>query len=309
MNGKLAAFFTGIGMTVQKNDAYGEYRGYEMSAKAVLATSATDPSLVVHVAFYADGEKKRMIFETLKSARLKFFRHELTPYGICLGLNDWTAGRLAGRMQEILDTVVDAVAAAGGLGRGYCPYCGKPLDGAHETREVDGFRITLDSACVADISAVIEAENREFDAAPNNCLRGFFGALIGGIVGGAIAALLYAIGFISALSAVVSVLLGAFLYRKFGGKPNKLMLIIVAAVTVVCMALAIFIVYIVASGMAADELGLDMGAFEVFAYCMEDAEFRGLFILDLVLVLVFAVVGLVLEIITLWGQIRRKKKF
>ena len=62
MNGKLAAFFTGIGMTVQKNDAYGEYRGYEMSAKAVIAMSATDPSLVVHVAFYADGEKKRMIF-------------------------------------------------------------------------------------------------------------------------------------------------------------------------------------------------------------------------------------------------------
>ncbi|MDE7464633.1 MAG: hypothetical protein K2M48_06345, partial [Clostridiales bacterium] len=157
------------------------------------------------------------------------------------------------------------------------------------------------------INAVIAAENKDFAEAPNNYLKGFLGALIGGLAGVGVAVLLYVAGFVSSISAVVSIVVGTLLYRKFHGKPNKMMIVIVALTTIVLMAATVPAIYIIASGVSASKAGSSMSAIEAFAYFMEDPQYAGWFYGDLALVLLFSVVGIVFQIFVLARQIKRQK--
>lgn len=145
----------------------------------------------------------------------------------------------------------------------------------------------------------------------SNILRGTIGALIGGLVGAAIAVLLLYFGYIAFWSSAVSVVLGAFLYQKFGGKPNWVMLGIVAVVTLVLMTLAVVGTYIVLSGivineeLAAQGITETISMFEAFSACMELEEFSTIFYRDLALSLVFAVVGVVVEVVYVYQKIKR----
>ena len=177
-----------------------------------------------------------------------------------------------------------------------------------KTVNIDGFIITIDQTCFANINNSIEQDNQEFKQAPNNYLKGFLGVLVGGVAGFALSFVLYLCGFISAISAFVSVALGAFLYKKFGGKQNKMMVVIVAFTTLACMVLSIFGVYIMSAGIASAEVGAGLNAFEAFAVCIKDKEFSGMFYTDLALSVVFSIVGIVWQAITLFKQIKRPTK-
>lgn len=149
-----------------------------------------------------------------------------------------------------------------------------------------------------EVVEVIDTNNNVVDNKPNNYLKGFAGAVIGGVAGFAVAVLLYFLGLISALSAFVAVALGSFLYVKFGGKKNKTMLVIVSCTTMVFMILSIFAVYLISSGIAAKEVGVAMSAFEAFSTCMQDVEFSTLFFTDMVLAVVFSFAGIAWSVIT-----------
>ncbi len=313
MNKKLTAFFTERGLTVTGNKAYGKMNGFETNVR--LDNFNNVSPLQIHISFYATDEQKRAMADELRRAAYKFFNFQFTAYGLMLGLNGMTCSSLCKRLPEMTDNILSVISQNGGL-NGVCPVCGKEIEeGKSRSCTVDGATITMDEECIGNINAVIEAENREFEQAPNNYLFGFFGALIGGIAGGLVSALLYWIGFVASASAIIAVVLGAFLYQKFHGKPNKMMIVIVSVTSLVCMALSVFFVYLAAAGIAVNEVGADMSAMEAFVKLMQSTEvledmnrtFAEIFYTDLALVLLFSAVGIGLEIFVLAKKIKRKK--
>ncbi len=307
MNKKLASFFLSYGMKIDKNRAYGLVNGFETNA--IVRTLDNVAPLTFHLSFYATDAQKHDIEGALRSEGIKFFVFQFSPYGITLGFNDLTIGKLLKRLPLLLERICELIRRSGALGAGYCPVCGKQFtQGEAGNYLLDGFTLTMDRECAEKINAVIRSENNDFENAPNNYLRGFLGALIGGLVGAALAFVLYMAGFFSSVSAIVAVVLGSFLYRKFQGKQDKMMIVIIVVTTLVCMVLSVLGVYLYAAHEAAVEAGLEMSVFEAFRICMDDAEFSRYFYGDLALILVFSVIGLVYQIVYLARQIKRKEE-
>lgn len=306
MNKKFTAFLTDYGMTVNGNFAYGTVNGYETNATVIMLDNVAP--LRLHISFYATDDQKRNIEASIRNLALKFFVMQFSPYGLTLGFNDMTVKRLLKRLPEVLDKIYTIISENGALTAEFCPVCGNKLEEENSKKcNIEGYTITIDNDCVNTINTVINAENKDFNDAPNNYFKGFLGAFIGGLAGVAVAVLLYVAGFVSSLSAIIAIVLGAFLYEKFHGKPNKMMVVIVSLTTLVMLATTVPAVYIVAAGIEFGKAGINMSAIEAFNYCMADEEFSRFFYSDLALIILFSLLGTAFEIFVLAKRVKRKK--
>lgn len=346
MNKKFAEFFMSQGMTVNGNSAYGIVRGYETNAAFVQMNSSAPLQLHISFYStdeqkrYIEGGLRSA---QLKYVQYRFTPYGLaigltdltfntlakklpvlfdTFYGIIAQCGGTTSehcpvcGELYDNPPPQINnpTVQDGTATApdttaqdaSAVTQDTVTDNPPPPAAGKKQCFIDGYTMHLHPACVANINAVIEAENKDFANAPNNYLRGFLGALIGGVVGAVIAIVLNLVGFISSIAAVVSVVLGCFLYQKFHGKPNKMMLVIVSITTVVCMVLSVFAIYVVVAGVAAIQEGVNISAMEAFTICMQAPEFARMFYLDLALILVFSAIGIGVQIAAAAKSIKRK---
>ena len=290
MNKKFTDFFSGLGMTVEGNFAYGNVNGYETNAN-MIAFDTVAP-LRMHISFYATDDQKRSIESAIRNLTFKFLRTKFSPYGLSLGFNSLTGNRLLKELPDMLNKVYELLAQNGALNGEYCPVCGNRLEEAAQKKcKIEGYTVTMESDCADKIDTVQNAEKQDFANAPNNYLKGFLGAFLGGLAGAVVSIILYAVGFVSSLASIVSVLLGTFLYQKFQGKPNKMMIVIVALTSLVMQAATIPIVYITAAGIAASEQGFSMTALEAFNVLMRNDEFSRFFYADLAMVLLFSALG------------------
>lgn len=301
MNKKLQESFSQAGITFVKNRGYGVVHGFETN----VIFSNLNP-IVIHFSCYATDDQKRNVLQALAGEKIKFTQFSFSKFGLLLTINDWTAGTLAKRLLSVLETICNTLTSNGALGIGHCPVCGSALDFEQCKKcDVEGMSISIDNACVENINGLIDEENKAIDEAPNNYLRGFAGAFIGGLAGVALAVIFYVIGFISAISAFVAFFVGELLYRKFGGKPNAMMIVILSCTVFVMMILSVVGTYFVAAAMGASKV--NMGTIEYFKLCMQDEEIRRGFVMDLVLTVVFTILGCAYEIYMLWKRIRRQK--
>lgn len=308
MNKKFANFFTGnYEMVADGKNVRGTICGYETSATTVIPFDNSVPPLQIHVSFYATDEQKRNIEAAIRNLALKFFQMRFTRFGLFLGFNGFTNGGVIKRLPADLEKIFAILEENGALKAEFCPVCGNPLSEDSTERDVDGFKIRIDKDCVETINAVISAENEDFKNAPNNYLKGFAGAFIGGLAGVAIAVGLYMAGFVSSLSAIVSITLGSFLYEKFHGKPNKMMIVIVTLTTFVMLAAAVPAIYIVAADIAAKENHLDISAIEAFKIVMHDPKVSRFFYMDLAMVILFTAIGAGFQIFYQLKKIKRQK--
>jgi hypothetical protein len=306
MNKKLADFFKGYGMKIDGNHAYGQLKGYETNVTVRIMDNISP--VIIHFSCYSTAEQKRSIEQAFREAAIKFCRCSFTEFGMAIGLNDITIGTLIKRMPDLLNQFVGILSLNGSLDARYCPVCGNELDIASTKKGmVDGMYIMIDHHCATQMNRVLAAENQDFETAPNHYLRGFMGAVLGGLAGAVIALILNIIGFISSISAIVSVILGVTLYKKFQGKPNMMMIVIVACTTLVLMLGAIVGIYVVVAGVAAEEAGVSMSAIEAFQYLLGDAEFSRYFYSDLGLTLFFSIVGIGYQAVVVSKSLRRAK--
>ncbi|MDE7406692.1 MAG: hypothetical protein K2M89_07470 [Clostridiales bacterium] len=305
MNKKIEKCLVEYGLTAtDKNTVYGVKNGYEISASGDMYTS-----LRLHISCYATAIVRSAVEGALANRSDIRGVKRMTEFGLTLALTDLTIGRLVKRLPSILDWVLGMLNANGALGAEYCPHCGKPLNGEGKKCNVSGFYVTMDDDCVAAANTLIDAQNEQFNNKPNRILRGFLGALIGGVAGGLTVALFYLIGFVSALSGIVAVGLGAFLYTKFGGKPNGVMIVIVIATSLVCLVASVVITYIVGAGIIASRAGGTLSAVEAFRILMEiDEEFHNGFYIDLAMVILFAVIGMGAFVWGLWRKVKLNGK-
>ncbi|MDD5602143.1 MAG: hypothetical protein PHP78_04180 [Candidatus Izemoplasmatales bacterium] len=306
MNRKLADFFMGYGMKINGNNAYGVVSGYETNV-IVRVLDNVSP-VAIHFSCYSTSEQKRFIEQAFRAAAIKFCRLSFTEYGIFIGLNDITIARLIKRMPDLLSHFIGILSQNGARDANFCPVCGDELDIVTTKKVIaDGLYFIIDNNCVANLNKPIAAENKDFETAPNHYLRGFMGAVLGALAGSVIAVILNVIGFISSISAIVSVILGVYLYKKFQGKPNMMMIVIVACTTLVLMLGAVVGIYVAVAGVAAEEAGVSMSAIEAFLYLMEDVEFSRYFYSDLGLTLFFSIVGIGYQAVVVSKSLRRAK--
>lgn len=307
MNNKFENVLSPYGLTINGDYAYGNLMGYEAN---ILARTLNAPPFVMHISFYATNEQKTKIENELNQIANKYLKYKFTYYGITVNISDFTISKLVEKLPNYLQQITSILKNNEAVGFGHCPVCGNELT-TENTKiiTIDGFNVAVDEKCFGEINTVIEKKNEEFKNTPNNYLKGFLGALVGGVAGFAVAFILYLCGVISAISAFVAVVVGALLYKKFGGKENKMMIVIVSVTSLAFMILAVFTVYLYAAGAAAKEAGLVMNAFEAFKTCMGVEEFASAFFTDLALTIVFSVLSIVYEIVILARKIKRPNKF
>ena len=224
MNKKLENFCKEFGYDVNGQVGYGIVNGYEVNI--YLEQDYSYP-VRVHISTFITDEQKSRVKAELDAKNIKRLNVSFDRYGLVLGLNDTTMGKLMTRLNDIIKGAIETLKNAEALDFEYCPVCAMKFD---ETNKkccvINGVRITLDNECISEI----ESRNKEFDSQPNNILKGLGGALIGALVGAIITFILFLLGYVATISGIVAVWLGCFLYKKFGGKANAYMYAIVSGV-------------------------------------------------------------------------------
>lgn len=306
MNKKFEAYFKSCGMEINGNNAYGSMNGYEVNGWIRMLDNKTP--FMLHISFYANDDTKRVILNEIRDLKIKYLNITSDIYGMSLGLNDITVGKLIQRLPEIMNQIFEVLNKNEVLGIGYCPVCGNELGVEGQKYKVSGIWITLDQNCVQNLNAQINMENQDYNDAPNNYARGVIGALIGAFVGVVSYIVIFLLGFISALSAFISIALGTFLYKKLGGKPNKMMIVIVSTISVVAMLLTVFVLYYIVAIALAPDYGFSSTGLKAFTDMMSINDFSGEFIANLVMTALFSVLGVVGQIVYLVKSIQRQQE-
>lgn len=306
MNKKIEEVLKKYNLNIENDRGYGTIKGYEVSVFYIPSNGMFPLQLIIST--YMSNEQREKVSQELKQFHFKYCQYTFTRYGLILGLSGMSASAIAKVLPNVIDQSLDCLLENGALQQEYCPICGEEISSQTATKaNIDGVNVTMHQDCMTKMHEEIQKMNETYEAMPNQFGKGFVGALIGGIAGSIIAFILYMIGFISAISAVVSVLLGAFLYRKFGGKPNGIMMITVFVTTLVLQLLTIFGIYILAATGLSVEEGYDFIGFTAFQHYMSDTGFVSSFVKDLLFSALFTIVGIVCEIGTLKQSMKKEK--
>ena len=305
MNKKLAAALQQHGMTVTGNSAYGTVQGYEMSLRA--PSPMEQSAYFLHVSFYASEEKKQETANEIARFGNKL-RVENSAYGLTITLPQpvFTLNPLIEAIGVLFEKLPALFKQKEIPGADVCPYDGNPMTENSRRCVMNGFFVTLNNDCIGSINKAIEEENRLFANAPNNYLQGICGALVGGVVGAALVIALYFMEYVASISAIIAVMLGAFLYRKFGGKPNAVMIVIVSVISLIFILIGYYAAVIID---IISEFSLDFGSAAEWLNLSlaEDPEFSKWFYTNLALLLVFTALGIGVMIFSLVRQIKRPK--
>lgn len=269
--------------------------------------------LSIHIATYLETENKKNVINEIKNS---FPQISITGdgFGLILGLQALTNERLVELMDEVLTQVVYLIRVNGALDNDYCCYCGKAFNDDKILTVINGLNYYLHDECKQQIQSSIRHTNIAFDRAPNNYGKGILGALLGAFIGLVVFEILYALNFFSALSSFVGIALGTFFYQKFGGKPTKMMVLIVSCFTFAFLLGDLFFMYVRSSEYIIENLELTSGyglsGFEAFGFLLKNSnEFKNAFISDLIINIIFCIVGAVYEIITLLQKIKGNRQY
>lgn len=293
-------------MTIEKENGYGIINGYETNLIFNQYNSASP--VLLHISTFIPVENKQVISDTIKNMNVKFLNFNFTPYGLLVGLNDLTIKKLVNRLDDILNSIYAILNDFGAKPAEYCPICGEVFNENKKICIIDGLKITIDNSCVEKINQEINNANDEFDKLPNNYLKGFVGALGGALVGAVVSVILYYLGFISAISSFVAIILGVKFYQKMGGKPNKVMIVITTITTIVVLILATFGIYYFSASSLASENEFTSTGFKAFNDMMTISSFKSSFISDMIMTVIFSIVGIIYEVIELSKSVQRKDK-
>lgn len=303
MHKKIKEYFESKGLKITKETGYGIINGFETNL-IVRMTDNVSP-VFVHINTFIPEINRKEVLTAIHNMGVKQLKASITPYGLSLGLNSITVGKLMNKMDDILNAIFAILTDYQALNHEYCPVCGNKLPENAKAYSVEGLMITMDEECVNHINATIKMENDNFNQAPNNRLRGMLGALVGAIVGAVIFYILYTIGFVSAITSFVSIVLGVVLYKKFGGKPDKIMILIVTLVTFVVLILTLLFIYVSASNVLVTEYGFTSTGIQAFKDMMTVKEFKASFTSDLVMTIIFTAIGAGYEVYSLTKKVKR----
>ncbi len=288
---------------------YGFYRNYEIN----LIYEAFDNSFPIKLFIncYVDSfDQNRKIVQDIRGLKINMLKAAFSNHSLVIMLNGFTLKSVIKKLDENLDRIFDCLVNNNLKDSLYCPYCGKLLEENKKSGMDGNLFVTVHPECLNQINDRIEKAETEFKNAPNNYGKGIFGAVLGGLVGLVVAFIFFLMGLISAISSFVSIALGAFLYKKLGGKPNVVMIISTICVTLLFMLGGIYFLYVFAANDLVIQEGISTGTLSPFAYCMQYYNgFSGEFSYNIIMTLVFTAIASICEIFVLRKSIQRQKQY
>ena len=266
-----------------KNCFHGVYKGYDVTINVTNL-------FVVNLNFKANDKIKfeaaRIFRETDTQALTKVGTVTL---GIQAFVNGFTAKSALNKIVKKLDATIEWLNNNGAKCADECTNC--ECQDNLSTIKMNDVYVTVCEECKNKLVEYAEKQNEEFDNQPNNYGKGFLGALLGAVIGAVAWFILALIGYMSALTAVLGVYLGNLFYVKFGGKPTKVKTLICALVTLVVF---IFIcLYTYSAGAQGIMLENNITDMKPFEYIYSIPEYKSAFISDMIMNVVFTLIGVV----------------
>lgn len=295
----LKEFAAEHGLTLGRHCCYGVYGGYRVHIKY---RAMGNPACLITVVTDTKGRDKQL--EKFLEKNKKELK--LTNYGV-VGIGLMVAPQLYAnifrQIGEILDKIIRYLKREEYPGADICPYCGTPL-GEHpvDMWESD-IPFQAHAACYERaFSSVREKERLEAEI-PDKKLLGSGGVLLGALGGCVVFILMFIWWNFAAVAAAVGVLLGGWLYGKFGGKNTPFKIVVSAALPLV-LTYGVYLLCLVLQANA--DLGGAASAFEkIAADLAAGGEYYTMFVLNAVFIAVFALVGTAYN---LFSYLRSRKK-
>lgn len=278
MNKILSAFIQEHNLTYDNKEKmfYGFISGYQMSGGFSMWTSQNVLSFHVHLPEERLGETNQFFVGISKTYGIQSFN--LAGDGIVCVL--FTSVKKYVACAEAIANYLSGIGAKGG-----CPFCEEDLmEGARLVGSSSGI-YRAHERCFDEYVEKVKGEEAAYKAAPAQMGKAVGGMVLGVLAGAVVWVLFYILGFISFWAPIVSGFLGAFLWDKFGGKNDKVKIIVLWVATIVILALTIFFTYYVTILNAATEAGFTFA--EAWDILMADADFVSDFIQDTVVSAVF----------------------
>ncbi len=269
--------------TFEGNHGFGVVNGYEINV-----CNAGSAAEYYSVSTFMSPDNKTKFIYLMKNHKIVL---KPTQFGFIFRLNNIFNNKK--RITETINTLINELISFNAPKNDVDPYNGEVLTSENSKLVfINGIKVTLSYLSIDLINRQIKQNNEDIDKMPNNYFKGWFGLFIGAIVGLVITYLLLLIGFVAAVSSLVAVYLGTFLYIKFGGKPDKNMMIMSFITTTVVLLFGIVALYILSAETICLDNNIDYQGIKALKYVLDySPEFKRSFIVDLLVNILFIVIG------------------
>lgn len=215
MKYKMTDFAAKHGMTLAKGRVYGVFEGYRVQ---VDYSPFGNPRCLISVAAHIAGKQKAAVEKYLDSHRRDIGISNFGVIGIGLMVSPKMTGEVFARAESVLEKICAQLKKIGVAGADVCPYCGQPLGGAGILTTESDIAFRAHEECFERVYAGAKRKAAEEEAKPDKKPLGMLGGFLGALFGAVVFVLTYAWWGIGALGTPVGILLGFYLYRKFGAK-------------------------------------------------------------------------------------------
>ena len=282
MNKNIVNALSNYELKYDKNHAYGFINDYEVN---IVHNPMGLGPVFMFSTFLSQTRKNEFILR-MNSKKISFVQVKAFDFGVSVMIGSLTIKGFGAKCAEVLPIVLEILESLEAPKKDICPQSGEPLiEGECKTIVLPGskIKIRLSNDAVITFNSAVEKNNEDFKNAPNHYLRGFGGILLGALAGVVATYLFVLIGIISAFSPIISIFLGVFLYKKFGGKQNHVMIIMSFITTAVALLGFITLIYTAAATAAAMEAGLPQRGLQALILRIDTVpEFRGAFFADMI---------------------------
>ncbi len=305
MNKHIVNVLKDYNFTYDRNYGYGSISGYEVNVVELIGRAG--PTFFIST--YLSQEKKAEFVLKVKELKIKLVQAFIFDLGVAVEIGALTAMSFKKKYSETMPKILDLLNELEAPKKDICPQTGVLLDET-ESRvvNVDNLKFRLSTSAIDTINNSIDKGNEEFKNKPNNYLRGFIGIVIGAIVGSVLSVVLWFIGLVTTIIPFVSILLGTFLYQKFGGKKNWMMIVMSFVTTLVFIISTLVIIYGLAAVGITYDAGKNMQLFDAFKYCLaNNPEFKSEFYRNFLLNIFFILLAEGIAVFSLIRSIKRPK--
>lgn len=284
MNKFLSAFCAENGIDCEKTNFYGELKGFQVSGTVV------GSNITVAVNVHIDEAERTQIADWLGGNKRTYSLNQFSVdengfYSVIYAFN--APKKCVAYLENAIEYLVSFKQPH------CCPFCGNELSEDKRLVGIGANKMYAHEKCFDEYCERVRNNEIQTASAPNNYLKGTLGALAGCLVGAILYVIFYSIvGVISWICALIGSLLAAFLWDKFGGKNDKIKIIIIWVITIVLITIAMFISYLIVVNTELAKEGLEgESTFEWFKLLLQIDEFRLAVIRDTVLSYVLLIVG------------------
>ena len=265
MNSQIKNLFLSKNLEIKGNVASGLIDN--INVRFLYTDTQTGPKMCFMFVGYLASDQKAGIIDELGKDLINF-NFSYNQFCILCDLENLSIEQAIVVIPNMIDKTINKLKENNFLSDGYCPFYGSQLkdeDSVILTKKF--YNIKVSKECKRYLEGEKNEAKRAYSERKKHYLKGTLGALIGGVVGALIYIVFYQINMLSSISGAVAFLLGSFLFVKFGGKPDYIMIIIVSLTSIIFILGTFYIESLYDAHRIAVNSGLNMNWFDAFKLC------------------------------------------